>query len=368
MAADDFTIGVEEEFQLVDVRTGALQPGVEDVLPAAQRRTRDGEVSHELQQTQIEIGTPICRTLDEVRSELVRLRGRVGEAAADRGLTIVAAGSHPSATMSDERFTRHDDYLNLAEQYGQLAREQTVFGCHVHVGVADRDLAVAAMNHLRPWLPVLLALSSSSPFWCGVDTGYSSYRSEVFGRWPTAGPAEIFRSRAEFDDVVEQLLASEAIDDRARIYWDVRPSAKYETLELRVADVCTSLDDAVMIAGLAGALVRQGCRDADAGLPPPDVRPELLRAARWRAARHGLDADLIDVIGRRSVRAADAVGQLLDHLRPTLLEWGELDEVERLVNQATGRGTSARRQRDAFATRSSLDDVVRWLIEETAAH
>ena len=310
---DDFTIGVEEEFQLVDPETRELRPGVDQVLPEAQERTSAAEVSHELQQSQIEIGTPVCRTLAEARAELVRLRAEVRESAAHRGLTIVAAGSHPSSRLDHQRITEIDDYRQIADNYAHLADEQVVFGCHVHVGVADRELAIAAMNHIRPWLAPLVALSSSSPFWSGADTGYASYRSEVFGRWPTAGAAEPFASRAEYEEVVDQLLSTGSIDAPARIYWDVRPSARYDTLELRVADVCTSVDDAVLVAGLAGALVRQGVTCAEAGEPharrPP--RTAARRALARRAVRHhrrpGRPPDDARRPGRRRGRAAARV-------------------------------------------------------------
>ena len=364
---DDFTIGVEEEFQLVHPETRELHPGVEEVLAEAEQRTSPDEVSHELQQSQIEIGTPVCRTLAEARAELVRLRRQVNASAAERGLVIVAAGSHPKSALHDQQITDGDDYRKIAEHYAHLASEQVVFGCHVHVGVADAELAIAAMNHIRPWLAPVVALSASSPFWSGADTGYASYRSEVFGRWPTAGMTEPFASRTEYDEVVEQLLSTGAIDAPARIYWDVRPSARYATLELRVADVCTSVDDAVLVAGLAGALMRTGVALAEDERPFPSVRPELLRAARWRAARFGTTGELIDLQSMRAAPAAEVVEQLLAFLAPALDEWGAGDEVVGLAQQVLGRGTSAERQRARLADRGSIDDVIDWLISETAA-
>ncbi len=366
MAADDFTIGVEEEFQIVEPTSRDLDPSVDEILAEARRRTAPEQVSHELQQTQIEIGTPICRGLDEVRAELRRLRSEVATAATGRGLAIAAAGTHPFVKPDEERFTDKDAYLALADRYAHLASEQKVFGCHVHVGIADRELAIATMNHIRPWLATMLALSASSPFWAGLDTRYASYRTEVFGRWPTAGPPELFSSAAEFDDVVAQLLGTGSIDAPARIYWDVRPSAKFATLELRVADVCTSLDDAVMIAGLAGGLVRHGAALAAAGRPPDAVRPEVLRAARWQAARYGISGDLVDVGALRAAPATDVVGRLLADLDPALDEWGEREHVTDLVHQVVARGTSAQRQREVYRRRGSLDDVVDWLLAETS--
>jgi carboxylate-amine ligase len=366
MPTEDFTIGVEEEFGLVDPLTRELRPDIHEVLPDAESRVRGDEVSTELQQSQIEIGTPICRTLSEVRDELRRLRSRVAAAADAHGLAVLAAGSHPKANGPGRQITDKAAYEELGQRYAHLADEQLVFGCHVHVGVVDRELAIAAMGHLRPWLAPLLALTVSSPYWDGTDTGYASYRTEVFGRWPTAGPPELFRDRREFDDVVAQLLATGSIDDPARIYWDVRPSARFETLELRVADVCTSLDDAVLVAGLAGALVRTGVRLAEAGRPPSALRPELMRAARWRAARYGLSADLIDPEARRSAPAAAVIAQLLDFVAVALDEWGEREHVTELTETVLAAGTSAQRQREVYARRGSLDDVVDWILAETA--
>ena len=363
--ADDFSIGVEEEYQLIDRESGALAAGIDEVLAVADDQVSD-DVSHELQQAQIEIGTPICRTLEEVRAELVRLRTAVGAAAAERGLAIVAAGSHPVASVDGGGITDEPEYRMIAEQYAHLAREQVVFGCHVHVGIADRELAIAAMNHARPWLPVLLAVSTSSPFWDGIDTGYASYRCVVFTRWPTAGSPELLASRAEYDEVVRQLLATKTIDDRARIYWDARPSARYETIEVRIADVCTSIDDAVMVAGLVGALLRHGAAAALAGEPPPPARPEIVRAARWRAARYGMTDELIDVVGTKSAPAPDIARKLLTVLEPSLDEWGELELVTSLVEQVVERGTSAERQRKLLHRTASLDAVVDWLVDETA--
>ena len=254
------------------------------MFPIADARTPGDEVSHELKRTMIEIGTPVCSSLGEVRAHLERLRGEVASAAATCGLAIIAAGTHPITATLDDDLTDEPDYVDLADRYARLAYEQNVCGCHVHVGITDREVAIAASNFVRPWLSVLLAVSASSPFWNGADTGYDSYRTEIFGRWPTAGPPEAFRDRADYDDVVEQLLATGTIDSPSRIYWDARPSVRYETLEVRVADVCTSLDDAVLLAGLTGALVRTGVAAALAGEELAD-RPSRAAPGRPLAGR-----------------------------------------------------------------------------------
>jgi carboxylate-amine ligase len=363
---DGLTVGVEEEYQLVDADTLALVPGIHEVLPTAVAAVGE-QVEPELHQSQIEIGTTVCRTLDQVRSELALLRSRVATAAEAEGFRLAAAGSHPFARPDDQVVTRNETYKRLARRFGLLADELLVFGCHVHVAIDDSELTIQVMNRLRPWLPGLLAVSGSSPFWEGADTSYSSFRSEVFGAWPTAGAPEPFASRADYDALVKELVSTGAIDGASRLYWDARPSAKYPTLEVRVADVCTSVDDAVLVAGLVRGLVATCADDALGGAPVPELRPELLRAAKWRAARFGLDAELIDLDARRAAPATDVVNALLEAARPGLEAHDDWPVVSELLAQVLGRGNSARRQRQVLANAGRLEDVVAWLVDETRA-
>ena len=291
---EDFTIGVEEEYQILHPETRELRQRAGRILPEAQRRVGD-EVTNELYLSQIEIGTPVCRTLADVRAELVRLRRAVIAAAGRDGSRIAAAGTHPFSHWGDQALTPKPRYFGIAEDFQQLAREQIIFGCHVHVGLADREAAIGVMNRVRPWLAPLLALSASSPFWLGLDTGFASYRSELFARFPMTGTPYSFASRAEYDDLIGVLAAVEVIDDSSKIYWDVRPSSHVETLEFRVADVCPTIDEAVMIAGLCRALARTCYEQYSRGEPVVSIRPELLRAAKFRASRFGLEGELIDV-------------------------------------------------------------------------
>jgi carboxylate-amine ligase len=333
-------------------------------LPEAQRRVGD-EVTNELYLSQIEVGTPVCRTLADVRAELVRLRRAVIAAAGRDGSRIAAAGTHPFSHWGDQALTPKPRYFGIAEDFQQLAREQIIFGCHVHVGIADRDAAIGVLNRVRPWLPSLLALSANSPFWLGLDTGFASYRTELFARFPMTGTPHTFASRAEYDDLIGSLAAVGVIDDASKIYWDVRPSSHVETLEFRVADVCLTIDEAVMIAGLCRALVWT-CHDQNTrGEPVPPTRPELLRAAKFRASRFGLEGELIDVHARRSVPAPEIINTLLAFLRPAFEQAGEWDEVVALVQQTLGRGNGAHRQRAAFARSGRLEDVVDLIVEET---
>ena len=362
---EEFTIGVEEEYQIVHPETRELRSRAQRILPEARAIVGD-EVQPELYLSQIEIGTPICRSVADVRAELVRLRREVIAAAERDGSRIAAAGTHPFSHWGEQQLTPKERYRGIAKDYKQLAREQLIFGCHVHVGIKDREAAIEVLNRSRPWLAVMLALAANSPFWLGVDTGYSSFRTEIWRRWPMAGMPHVFSSRAAYDRLVEDLIATNSVSDATKIYWDVRPSARFETLEFRVTDVCLTVNEAVMIAGLARALARAGYEEAKRGVELSDVRPELLRAAKWRAARYGLEAVLIDTQAARAVPAREMVGKLLEHLRPSLEEHKEWGEISSLVHETLDRGTGAARQRAAFARRERLEDVVDFVVAETA--
>jgi carboxylate-amine ligase len=362
---EQFTVGVEEEYQIINARTRELHSRQEHILPEAQAAVGE-QVTPELYLSQIEIGTPICRTLGEVRAEIVRLRREVIAAAANQGNRIAAAGTHPFSHWEDQQVTPKARYLGIEQEYQQLAREQLIFGCHVHIGINDRDAAIEMMNRSRPWLAVLLALSANSPFWLGADTGYASFRTEIWRRWPMAGTPHFFSSRAEYDQLVESLVATESITDGTKIYWDARPSARFETLEFRVTDVCMTVDEAVLIAGLVRALAYTCYVDAMRGAHFEHPRPELLRAAKWRAARYGLDADLIDVQGKRAVPASEAVEKLLAALRPALEEQQSWDEIQGLSHETLSRGNGATRQRAAYAQAGRHEDVVDLIVAETA--
>ena len=361
----ELTIGVEEEYQIVDPSTRQLRQRAGRILHEAERAVGD-EVTNELFLSQIEVGTPVCGTLAEVRAELIRLRRAVVEAATRQGCRIGAAGTHPFSNWQDQSLTPKDRYETILREFQQLTREQIIFGCHVHVGIDDREEAIRVMNRVRPWLAPILALSANSPFWLGQDTGYASYRTELFERFPMAGIPHDLASRAEFDDLVEALVGVGSIEDASKIYWDVRPSSHFETLEFRIADVCQSVDEAVMIAGLCRALAL-ACHEApDLDSPEHRIRPELLRAAKWRAARFGLEGELIDLRSRKLIPAGPMVESLLSYLRPTLESLGEWDEMSGLVRQTLAKGNGAMRQREAYRKSGRFEDVVDLVLEETS--
>ena len=360
---EGYTLGVEEEYQIVDPDTRELRSRGGRVVERARPDVGEEGVATELMESQVEAVSAVCRTLSEVRAELLRLRRAVIRAAGEA--RIAAASTHPFSHWRDQTVTPKERYRVLIEAYQQLAQEQLVFGFHVHVGTKDRESAVRVMNRLRVWLAPLLALSANSPFWLGRDSGYASYRTQVWGRFPVSGPPGIFASRDEHDALVEALVRTKTVEDATKIYWDARLPEKTETIEIRVADVCPTVGEAVMLAGLSRALVRS-CLERDAREEPyPPARPELLRAAHWRASRYGLEGELVDLQEERVVPAGYEIQKLLNFVRPALEELGDWDEVSGAVRETLERGNGATRQRAAFRRTGSLEAVVDMLIEET---
>jgi carboxylate-amine ligase len=362
------TLGVEEEFHL-------LHPATGDLVPAARRvlRREPTDAGPELQRSIVETATGVHVGLENLRRDLVARRRELAEAAASIGLAVASVGTVPASGTRRGRVFPDPRYEWMASEYRQLVDEQQVCACQVHVSVEDRDLAVRVTRRIRAWLPTLLAMSASSPCFQGEDTGYASYRTVVVSRWPTVGPPPDFASAEEYDRTVAKLIHSGVISDAGMIYFDARLSARYPTVEIRVADACPSVDDAVLIAALARALVVTAVR-ADAAPGDhrrPAVLPEsaqvLLRAATWRAARSGLDGHLIDPWTIRAVPAAELVHALLVHVRPVLEERREWEAVAQLTKMLLARGTSARRQRAALERGKSLADMVAGLAAETTA-
>lgn len=364
--SEEFTIGVEEEYQILDPQTRQLCTDAPLILPVAQATLGETVVQPEFRQSQIEIATPICRSLQEVRTQLSRLRSAVIAAAAQQGNQIAAAGTHPFSHWQAQAFTPKPHYLELAKHYRRLMHELVTFGCHVHIGMGDRDMAVQVMNRARLWSAPLLALSTSSPFWLGTDTGYASYRTMLIARLPMAGPPLVFESYREYESVVNALITTETIQQPTQVCWDIRLSTRFPTLEFRMADMGTTVDEAVMIAGLTRGLVRTCYEQALWNEPYPAVRPELLRAANWGAARSGLAAKLMDVQAGKSGPARQLIEKFLEFVRPALEAFGDWDELYAVVQNTLQRGTSAARQREVYQRTGSLEAVMDSLIEETA--
>ena len=363
---EEYTFGVEEEYQIVDPETRELRARDGRVLRQAQSDLSEEEVAPEILTPQLEVMTPVCRTLAQVREEVLRLRRGVAEAAAKEGGRIAVASTHPFSHWRDQPITPKQRYENIAAYYQRLTEELLAFGFHVHVGLEDREAATQVINRVRPWLAPMLALSANSPFWLGSDTGYASFRTQVWGRLPTAGQPAPFESLAEYDALVEALVATGTVAEPTKIYWDVRLSENQPTIEFRVMDVCSRVDEAVVLAGLSRALVRTCHEQAEREEPYPKTRPELLRAAHWLASRDGLDGKLADVEAGHAVPAREMVENLLAFARPALEESGDWEEVSELAYDTLKRGNGAGRQRRAYERAGRLEDVVDMLIEETA--
>ena len=356
------TLGVEEELHVVDLVTRELVPRAPDILA----RLDADHFSAELHRSVVETNTPVAATLDELRDGIVERRRTAIGVAESLGLGLVATGTVPLVDLESLPVTPTSRYRRMLDDYQLLAREQLICGAQVHVSVPDRDEAVAVAQRVAPHLPVLLALSTSSPFWMGEDSGYASVRSLVWLRWPTAGDPGPLGSAAEFDDLVDDLLASGTITDPKMVYFDVRPSAHLPTVELRVTDSSPDADTVVLLAGLFRGLALRARDDHRAGRPMVRVRPPLHRAAMWRAARSGLEGELLDL--PRSpvpVPAAIAVEHLVAELRPQLEELGDWEQVFDLSVRALSRGSSAARQRRALARRGRISDVVDLVVADT---
>ncbi|MFZ0118408.1 MAG: carboxylate--amine ligase/circularly permuted type 2 ATP-grasp protein [Pseudonocardiaceae bacterium] len=357
-------IGVEEEFHLVDLQTRRAAPAVNAMLAQL-----DGaSFAPELQRSLVEANTLPCESLDELRAELCRLRRRLNEVADPLGLGVVSAGTVPLVNLLGTDISAGARYERMQHEYQLLVREQHICGAQVHVDVPDRDIAVAVVQHVALHLPTFLALSASSPYWRGVDSGYASYRCMVWQRWPTAGPPGPMHTAADYDTMVADLVASGTISDPGMVYFDIRPSAHLPTVELRICDACPAVDDVVLIAGLFRALVQRARGWVAEGKPFPDTRHELLRAATWRAARSGLEGDLVDLAnpsGPALVPPSVLVERLVSDLRPELDESGDWKQVFELSQRALALGSSAARQRRRFGLRGELIDVVDGLLART---
>jgi carboxylate-amine ligase len=378
------TLGVEEEFHLVDLETRRLTPRAQDVLArlsgegpasartrmgtsatnAAEAVQKSGGYAPELQQSVVETNSAVTAELGELRQHLGLLRKELCGAAESLGVGVAAAGTMPLGVPLT--ITESPRFRRMLADYQLLVREQLICGMQVHVGIGNRDTAVQLIDRVSPWLPPLLALSASSPYLhTGDDSGYASARTLIWSRWPTTGRAGTFSSAAEYDALVQKLVASGVISDAGMLYFDVRPSAHVPTIELRICDSCPSLDTIVLIAGLFRAVVSRELSRLSSKEPFSALSPAIERAAMWRAARSGLEGELVDLSVPRAVPAAVLIRQVVGELRPELEQHGDWDTVRELAELVLGRGSSAARQRDVLRQRERVTDVVDSIVAET---
>jgi len=344
------TFGVEEELLLVRPHDGRPTPAAAQIVRAAQIALIADDsafgaqsVEHEFKQEQAEIGSQPCLGTTELAGQLRALRAAAAAAAAASQAQIVAIATSPLETGPTP--TEDERYAGMADRFGLLARQQLTCGQHVHVSIASRAEGVAVLDRIGPWLPIVLALSSNSPLWQGQDTDYCSFRTIMWGLWPTSGPTGLFQDEAGYDAAIADLISTGAAMDAGMIYFDARLSARFPTVEIRVADVCTDVDDAVLIAAVCRALVDTAAGQWRGGLPAPGVLPQLQRAAVWRAARFGLTGELVNPLRSASIPAAEAVAELLEVISPALEANGDASLVKDGVNRLFGSGTGAERQR-----------------------
>jgi carboxylate-amine ligase len=359
------TLGVEEEFLLLDPHSGENLPLAGKVLGALPEPVR-GQSRLEFRHSMVEMVTPVCTGLAELRHHLVDLRRAAAAAATDAGARLVAIGATPVAESSREP-TDDPRFYEIARHYGPIAADPAVCGCHVHVGVPDRALAIEVCNHLRAWLPVVQALAANSPLYQGADTGYASWRFAQLQRWPGLGPTPHADSPADFDRTVSALVSSGVMLDDSMVLWYARPSATFPTVEVRVSDVGPTVDDTILIAGLIRALVATIRDEITAGRPALRVPDELLRAAHWNAARTGLDGTLLDLRSRRARPAWDVVDDLVAFTGPALHRQGDQDVIEAQLARLHREGTGAARQRQILQTGAGISAVLDRLAELTIA-
>jgi carboxylate-amine ligase len=363
--AHRYTIGVEEEFQIVDPQTWELRSHVSELLASSAPALGD-QIKRELHQSIVEVGTRICNDVTELGHEILRIRRELTSGAERVGLAVAAAGTHPFSHWKDQILSPGGRYDSIVEELQQLARSLLIFGLHVHVAVPDRQAAIDLMNEARYFLPHLLALSTSSPFWMGRDTGLKSYRTTIFRRFPRTGVPDQFSSWSEYENYVKLLVDLHCIDDGRRIWWDVRPHPTFGTLEFRICDVPTRPQEAVMLGALAQAIVVKLHRLYARNMGFRLYHRALIEENKWRAARWGLDGKLIDFGKRTEVPMRDLAAELLEFVDDVVDDLGSRQAVN-YVHTVLREGTSADRQLEVYRRTGDLKAVVRHTVEETKA-
>jgi len=360
---EQFTLGIEEEFQIVDPTTRELRSHVSEVLEEG-RMLLGEKVKPEMIQSMIEVGTGVCKDISEARADITNLRRVTSELVRKRGLVIVAAGTHPFSDWQDQKIFENPRYESIVEENQIIARSLLTFGLHVHVGIPNPERAIQIMNAIRYLLPHVLALSTSSPFWLGVDTGLKSYRSEVFAKFPRTGIPDYFESHGSFEQYVELLVRTGCIDNGKKIYWDVRPHPFFPTLEFRICDIPTRVDDTIAIAALFQAMVAKVNKLLDQNLTFRLHHKMLIEENKWRALRYGLDGKMIDFGKRIEVPVRDLIRELLvfvDDVLDDLRSRKEIRHIQTILN----RGTSSDEQLRVWRETGDINTVVDRLIEMT---
>lgn len=356
------TVGVEEELLLLDAHDNRMTPVATQVLRIATARgdaggeyAGTGSLGSELQEQQLEAYTSPHTAMSALEAELRSWRSKAALAAQQAGARVVASATSPVEV--EPRLMHTARYVEMAERFAILAREQLTCGCHVHVSVGCAEEAVGVLDRIRVWLPALVAVSANSPFWQGRDTGYASFRSQALLRWPVSGPTEVFGTAEGYRALVDGMLGSGTILDEGMVYFDARCSHRFPTVEIRASDVCLDVRDAVLVAALCRGLVETAAEEWAAGEPTPPVPTALLRLATWQAARWGISDRLLDPLTSRPRPASDVVAELVDHVRPALRGSGDDALVTERIERVFFRGNGATRQREIFERTGDLTAV-----------
>jgi len=363
--AHRFTIGVEEEFQIIDPATCELRSHVMQLVNEVSPSIQD-QVKHEMHQSIVETGTKICENVGELRIEMHRTRGELIAAAERAGLQVAAAGTHPFSSWIDQVISPGERYENIVEELQQLARSLLIFGMHIHVAMPDKQTTIDMMNMVRYFLPHLLSLSTSSPFWMGRNTGLKSFRTTVFRRFPRTGVPELFQSWSEYENFVNLLVQLNCIDNPKKIWWDVRPHPVFGTLEFRMCDVTTKVEEACAIAALTQAIVVKLHRLYTSNQSWRIYRRALIEENKWRAARYGIEGKLVDFGKGLEVPTKILIPELLELVDDVVDDLGSRSAVN-YVHTILNEGTSAERQLRVFEQTGDLRAVVQHVVAETRA-
>src|SRR6187401_2630838 len=366
--SDPYTLGVEEEYMLLDGETFDLVQHIDTVLRAISGHELEARINAELMQSVLEIATPVCKTAADVMAELLKLRGYVGEVANKKGLRVGSAGTHPFSLFERQRITARDRYRNLVDQLQYVARRELIFGLHIHVAVDDPEKAIKVTSALLLHLPEFLALSANSPFWRGEATGLASSRQMVFAAFPRSGPPPRFRDYADYAEVVGQLEKTGCIADYTHIWWDIRLHPRFGTIEVRVMDAVTRVEETVALTAYVQALVKHYSERFEAGGELPSFHRILISENKWLGARYGLEAPVMDLAtGRRNrVPIAQLIRRTLRDIEPHARELGAERELEG-IRAILGKGNGADRQLRVFNANRDIVEVASEIADATEA-
>jgi carboxylate-amine ligase len=359
-----FTIGIEEEYQTIDPETRDLRSHIDMEIIEKGKALLKESVKPEMHQSVIEVGTGVCQDIRQARSEIFQLRRDMLSLAKAGGLRLAAAGTHPFADWRNQEIYPDQRYLDLVEDMKIVARANLIFGLHVHVGVEDREVAIQLMNAARYFLPHILALSTNSPFWTGMETGLKSYRCKVFDKFPRTNIPDYFQSWGEYESFVNLLIETRCIDNAKKIWWDIRPHPHFQTLEFRICDIPMRADETIAIAALIQATVAKLYKLYSANQGFRLYRRALIMENKWRAARYGLEGKLIDFGKRTEVPVRDLIYEYLHFVDDVVDELGSRREMN-YIHRILEMGSGAERQLRVFRATGDLKKVVDYIIEET---